>query len=142
MNKHSESVSPTAARVLRQVADYLLLHPDEYRQDVWVCGTVACIAGHVLCLTQNMSIADLKRLDCDWSPMQWIEHGARALEMPEHRLSRLFDACPDHAWPHPFAREWAETIRPCRDDDEREERMCQRAWIASRRIEHFVMTGE
>lgn len=39
--------------LLRRTLEYIETHPEEWDQETWGCGTVACFAGHAVALSGN-----------------------------------------------------------------------------------------
>lgn len=42
---------------------YIRAHPEEWDQAEWVCGTTACLAGHLVMLGDGATIEDLHRME-------------------------------------------------------------------------------
>lgn len=133
------AIPEKAAKLLRRVKREILAKPNSYRQDVWNCGSAACIAGHAIALTIP-SVRPLKDEDGDTYPSidgcklneDWEDLANRVLGLDyDHFDGSLFTADPELDWPEPFAEEWRKAAS--RED---------KAKIAARRIDHFIHSGE
>lgn len=61
-------------------------HPEEHNQREWVCGTTACIAGHMVMLADGLTFAELNdfregtgRFEAGWSDLPTVSGRAREL---------------------------------------------------------------
>ena len=42
------TLTASGARLLRLAREEIIAHPTSFRMDVWDCGSVACVAGHII----------------------------------------------------------------------------------------------
>lgn len=107
-------------KLLKQVRDYIIAHPDSYNQGSW-CGTKCCIAGHAAVLSGKVS-----REAVDAEALSAVVDGAQsALRLSALQADRLF-----MDWPDQFP--WA-SASDIPDGAERSR-------IAADRINHFIKT--
>jgi hypothetical protein len=146
MMAKKNAISAKAARLLRKVAQHILEEPNRYDQETFLkishageeylgpselidkfpaCGTVGCIAGWVAALTAKnpKRLKDVQRF------------ADKTLGITSDQSQRLFASVVDDddimGWPSKFSDAYRTAAT-----------QKQRAKVASRRIEHFIKTGE
>lgn len=130
-------LSDKATKILLEVADRIVKYPETYDPKVyfkrayqnipfsrecpeWLCGTTACIAGHVVIVAGiNPEIVDIRY------------QAKKTLGLTHDQAMALFTQSPDEYWPSPFAKQWVNA----RGDKEHAE-------ITAARIHHFIETSE
>lgn len=136
--KKKYAIPDKAVKLLRLVKKDILSKPRAYNQEAW-CGTACCIAGKIaiveakkdgyrICKSDN-SIEDSKG-----RRISLIEdYAAKKLGVDSFMAGRLFQA-PNYFYGFNWGG-FAEKYENAKNSVER-------AKIASRRIEHFIKTGE
>lgn len=163
-------VTPKAARLLRRVCKAIVEHPNSFDQSVWVrgvkraaatpCGTVGCIAGHIVMqgvpglrthtrgrlVAVDSEYSDLRVLPRRWHGSSIAEVAADLLGQPYADVSKKlfsisFGCGPWLGW----CGEGENVplgVRSMSMAYKAAQTAAARAYIAAARIEHYIETGE
>jgi hypothetical protein len=159
-NKHTYRmnrpwVSSLGVKRLREIAEWAVRRPDEYRQDDWHCGSAMCIAGRAAMAyggvtgiiafdLLNTVVQQRQKLHgygqtvhADFCPIvgtdvekRWEEIASEVLGIPVDPYGWRLFGTPD-GWPAPFDTDY-----------EQAETRKGKARVAAARIEYFIKTGE